>query len=539
MALHVLKNGMNLKVFQCGYITYVSINSTFSKRFSSSFENVRVRFAPSPTGFLHLGGLRTALYNYLFARANEGKFILRIEDTDQTRLVPGALEHLQKTLDWAGLTPDEGPGKGDFGPYIQSERLHLYQTCIKTLLQNGTAYPCFCTPRRLELMKREANRRNEHPRYDNRCASLTDQEVEENMQQGKPYVVRLRLSPTPNPFQDIIKGPLVHNIINSEGDPVLMKSDGFPTYHFANVVDDHFMKVSHVLRGEEWVQSTPKHLLIYKAFGWEPPQFAHLPLLVNSDGTKLSKRQGDIHIEHFRSSGYYSKAIINYITMAGGGLVGTTLFNNSGHLLSLNELSQKFDIDDIKPSSKTLEPQWLQIANQIELQNIMKFDPNELVNSLKNLVITKYGDQIPPGPVRDQILSDDYVMNVLKWSFVDMRISTLNNLIEPEFSYLWVSPTLHSFQELSLLEPLTTKTLTKCIEWFEASEDCDLNKDSVAKGLKKIIKENNLSNKAFSVIRLSLTGLKQGAPVAEMISLIGQKRTLVRLQSTFNEMKAL
>ncbi|BFZ21169.1 hypothetical protein BsWGS_24208 [Bradybaena similaris] len=243
-------------IYKLSYCKLRSVNRYYS---SSSAQDVRVRFAPSPTGFLHLGGLRTALYNFLFARSTQnGRFILRIEDTDQTRAVPGAVEKLQQALNWAGLVPDEGPGVGGkYGPYVQSQRLDIYQKNIKTLLENGWAYPCFCSARRLELTRKEAARKGEPSKYDGRCRSLSKAQMDEYQSQGMPFVVRLKLEPTLDPWDDMVKGVMSHNVHDSEGDPVLMKSDGYPTYHFANVVDDHLMKVSHVLRGSEWISSTP------------------------------------------------------------------------------------------------------------------------------------------------------------------------------------------------------------------------------------------------------------------------------------------
>lgn len=275
---------------------------------SSSSELVRVRFAPSPTGHLHLGGFRTALYNYLWAKSHghdRGRFILRIEDTDQTRLVPGAAEKLERILEWTGLVPDESPLKGgDFGPYVQSQRLHLYSEAVERMLESGHAYRCFCTERRLELMKRESTRLRVNHKYDRRCLTLSESEIQEKLSQGIPHTVRLKIRPFPESFSDLIYGDVSFNVFELEGDPIILKSDGFPTYHLANVVDDHWMNITHVLRGVEWQISTPKHILLYEALGWNPPKFAHLPLIVNSDGTKMSKRQNDIQVEHYKDQGY-------------------------------------------------------------------------------------------------------------------------------------------------------------------------------------------------------------------------------------------
>ncbi|PNF34521.1 hypothetical protein B7P43_G10725 [Cryptotermes secundus] len=225
---------------------------------------VRVRFAPSPTGHLHLGGLRTAFYNYLFAKSHGGKFILRIEDTDQSRIVPDAVDKFENDLEWVGIVPDESPSVGGpYGPYKQSERLSLYRNQVKSILEKGEGYYCFCTDRRLDLLRREALRARQVPRYDNRCRHLSEEEVKERLDRGDNYCIRFKLMSDEEAFEDLVYGRISYNVALNEGDPVIIKSDGYPTYHFANVVDDHFMKISHVLRGVEWQISTSKHILLY------------------------------------------------------------------------------------------------------------------------------------------------------------------------------------------------------------------------------------------------------------------------------------
>ena len=281
-------------------------------------DEVRVRFAPSPTGFLHVGGLRTALFNYLFARNSGGKFILRIEDTDRARYVEGAVDNLITTLRWAGLDYDEGPVVGgDFGPYVQSERLAIYKKHVDVLLEKRVAYRCFCTPERLDAMRKEQEKKKLQPKYDRTCLSLSENEIEANLSAGKPYVVRLKVPDNVTiKFSDIIRGD-VEFASERVDDQVLLKSDGYPTYHLANVVDDHLMNISHVIRGEEWLSSTPKHVLLYEAFGWELPKFAHLPLLLNPDRSKLSKRQGDVAVEDYRDKGYLKEALVNFVALLG------------------------------------------------------------------------------------------------------------------------------------------------------------------------------------------------------------------------------
>ena len=282
---------------------------------------IKTRFAPSPTGYLHVGGLRTALYAYLFARKNKGKYILRIEDTDQNRFVEGAQEKLIRNLDWFGLHADEGPtvdGEqiGDHGPYIQSQRKEIYTEYCQKLIDNGHAYRCFCTKQRLDEMREKQIDRKEAPMYDRKCLELPESEIKSNIEAGKEFVVRLKMPYHEIRFKDMIRGNMKFDGKTID-DQVLMKSDGMPTYHLANVVDDHLMEITHVIRGEEWLPSAPKHVALYEAFGWEAPEFAHIPLLLNEDLSKLSKRQGDVAVEEYIKKGYLREAIINFIVFLG------------------------------------------------------------------------------------------------------------------------------------------------------------------------------------------------------------------------------
>lgn len=283
-----------------------------------SNSEVRVRFAPSPTGYLHVGGLRTALFNYLFAKHNNGKFILRVEDTDQTRKVEGAIENMISTLRALDLDIDEGPFKGgDLGPYYQSERLDIYKKYCDELLEKGMAYYAFETPEELDEMRKLQQIEGRQTMYDRRARDFTPEEVKEKLDSGIPYVIRLKVPLNEEIiFEDLIRGniKIETNIID---DQVLLKADGFPTYHLANVIDDHLMEITHIIRGEEWVTSVPKHIILYRAFGWEVPKMAHLPLLLNSDKTKLSKRQGDVAVEDYMKKGYLNEALINFIALLG------------------------------------------------------------------------------------------------------------------------------------------------------------------------------------------------------------------------------
>ncbi len=279
---------------------------------------VRTRFAPSPTGYLHLGGLRTALYTYLFAKKNGGTFILRIEDTDQEREVPGAVDLIYKSMRAAGLLYDEGPDVGgDFGPYIQTQRKHLYLPYAMELIEKGAAYPCFCTKEEIEERRAAAQAKGETFKYDKHCLHLSKEEVKARMAAGEPYVIRQNIPETGiASFEDALFGH-VETACEILDDNVLIKADGLPTYNFANVIDDHLMGITHVMRGTEYLSSTPKYNLLYEAFGWEKPTYVHLPVVMKDATRKLSKRYGDPSFEDLLAMGYVKEAVINFIALLG------------------------------------------------------------------------------------------------------------------------------------------------------------------------------------------------------------------------------
>lgn len=309
------------------------------------------RFSPSPTGFLHVGGLRTALYNYLFAKKNKGQFLLRIEDTDRSRLVPGATENIIATLNQFGLKPDSK------APVVQSERLKLYQQYADQLLKQGKAYYCFCSQQRLEELKTIQQQRKLPSRYDGHCRDLTAAEVTAQLKTSPSHVVRFKLPQTgQTTFTDLIRGSVsfAHTTLD---DQIIIKSDSYPTYHLASVVDDHEMKISHVIRGEEWLPSTPKHLLLYDALGWEPPQFAHLPLLLNPDRSKLSKRQGDVAVEDYVKKGYLPEALLNFILLLGWN-PGT-----NQEIFNLKQMIDTFTLENVNKAGAVFDVQKLDWIN--------------------------------------------------------------------------------------------------------------------------------------------------------------------------------
>ncbi|KAF7716183.1 Glutamate--tRNA ligase, mitochondrial [Penicillium ucsense] len=308
----------------------------------------RTRFAPSPTGYLHLGSLRTALFNYLLAKRTGGQFLLRIEDTDQKRTIPGAEQRLYDDLRWAGLHWDEGPlVGGSFGPYRQSERTALYQTHANDLVSRGHAYRCFCSSDRLDTLARHRSQAGLPSGYDRKCFDVSQAESEERAAKGEAHVVRLRVDSYPM-FKDLVYGKTGQNKTNSSkldlidrvyDDPILMKSDGFPTYHLANVVDDHCMKITHVIRGTEWMPSTPMHVALYQAFGWSPPHFGHVPLLVDKSGQKLSKRNADIDLSSFKDQqGIFAATLVNFAALLGWSHA------QKSDVFDLDELEQLFNL---------------------------------------------------------------------------------------------------------------------------------------------------------------------------------------------------
>lgn len=369
-------------------------------------KNIRTRFAPSPTGFLHVGGLRTALYNYLLAKKFNGSFLLRIEDTDQTRKVDGAVENIIKTLSWAGLIYDEGPGKpGVCETYVQSERLPIYRKHAQQLIEQGNAYYCFCTQERLEQIKEShdpslnsgrtvdghdsskdaghvnhslglvgrTGEDNDYTKssghsfgtgYDRHCRDLSKEEVDKNLATGQSYVIRMKVPLEGQiTIHDLIKGEVVIDY-KFVDDQVLIKSDGFPTYHMAVVVDDHEMQISHVIRGDEWLPSTPKHLLLYKYFGWQAPEFAHLPLLLNPDRSKLSKRQGDVAAEDYRAKGYLPDALVNFIALLGWNPGD----GDEREVFTMQQLIDEFSIERVGSSGAVFNVEKLQWLNGVYIR---------------------------------------------------------------------------------------------------------------------------------------------------------------------------
>ena len=404
---------------------------------------VRTRFAPSPTGFLHIGGLRSAVFAWLFARRHGGQFILRIEDTDQTRKVPGAIKYILDSFDWIGIDIDEGPSLedlkqveddvsglpdigGPYGPYVQSLRLPLYQEAAQTLIDSGHAFRCDCTPEMLEQERNEQMARREAPGYSGYCRTR-------NVPADTPHVVRFKMPTKPNlSAVDAVKGRLSWDSIPLK-DPVILKSDGFPTYHLAVVVDDHNMKITHAMRGDEWIASYPLHLLLYDALGWEPPIFAHLPVILATDGKKLSKRHGSVAVDHFEKDGYLPEALLNY-TMLVGWSPGE---GSEQEIFSLDELKKIFSLERVNNSSGVFDYDKLKWMNGQYVRNLSDEKFTELAlpyfEKTKINIDMKRWELIAPS-IKERVKMVAEVPEMLECLFVDKLKRELSDMFNKKFS---------------------------------------------------------------------------------------------------------
>ncbi len=485
--------------------------------------SVRVRFAPSPTGFVHIGSLRTALYNYLFAKKSNGKYILRIEDTDQNRLVEGAIEGMLKAMDWAGVNHDEGMIKdsndtlvqiGEYGPYVQSERLDIYQEHIKTLLDSGDAYHCFCSKERIDEVREKQREAGLLPKYDGHCRGLTKEEVAAKKAAGEACVIRLKLpEKTDIAFNDVVRGNVVVNTEDMD-DQVLIKSDGFPTYHFAVVVDDHLMGITHVIRGEEWLISTPKHVYMFEVLGWQAPQYVHLPNILNTERKKLSKRQGDVAVEDFMKKGYLPEGLVNYIA-----LVGWSPDDNQ-EILSMEELIEKFTLERVSKSGGV-------------------FDVNKLnwVNAhyIKASSVERITDLAIPHLVEAGYLTEAEAKEKYQWlkDMVEVLKGSLSYVGEITdkvgiFFKTEIAPEDEEAAELLKEEHIAT-LLDAFIEKVRAAELIDA--DFGGKVFKEIQKETGIKGpKLFKPIRVAVTGAAHGPDLPLVMKVLGKENLLSRIQ---------
>lgn len=470
--------------------------------------SVRVRFAPSPTGYPHLGNIRTALFNCLFARHHGGKFILRIEDTDTARKVEGATEAILEGLQWLGLNWDEGP-------YFQSQRLPVYHEIIETLLEEGHAYSCYCSPQRLEAMRQEQARRKQPPKYDRRCRDLTQHERTSFEAAGIAPVVRFR---TPlegeTTFCDLIHGPVTfkHDTLD---DFVLLKSDGYPTYHLANVVDDHLMAISHVLRADEWLSSVPRHVLLYQALNWQPPQFAHLPMILGPDRAKLSKRHGATTITEYRTQGYLPAAMINFLALLGWSLDDRT------ELLSTEELIEHFSLERVGKTPAIFNRDKLEWMNGVYLRRL---GHDEFVEEAMPFLDRDLPDSV------GRPLDRAFVSRVL--SLIQERAKTLGEV--PELARLFFLSELQYDAGLLLSGKSDAQSaigaLTVAAQRVEEAATWDA---AALEGiLRPLATDLNFSTgKFFGLLRVAVTGCTAAPPLFQTMAVLGKEKCLKRLDT--------
>lgn len=482
-----------------------------------------VRFAPSPTGYLHIGGLRTALYNYLYARHTGGKFILRIEDTDRERYVEGAIENLIASLKWAGIDYDEGVfvedgkivSKGENGPYIQSERLDIYKKYVDELIEKGYAYYCFCTKERLDDLREEQRIKGQVPKYDGLCRGVSLEDAKKRIAAGESYVVRLKLPHDENiAFHDMVRGDVVINS-NEIDDQVLMKSDGFPTYHMAVVVDDHLMGVTHIVRGEEWLASTPKHVYLYKALGWEAPEFVHLPTVLNKNRKKLSKREGDVSVEDFRGRGYLPEGLINYLALVGWSP------EDEKEIFSLKELEDEFTFERVGKSGGIFDKDKLDWVNA----HYVKSYPLEKIAELSKLFIIESKLM-----TAEEIERDPHYYEVMIETVRD-SVSRLDE-IPDRISFIFKDFEITEDSALDVLKGETVKELLegglKLLEDVEAFDE--ENSKTFMKELQKAtgIKGKNL----YMPFRAAISGNVHGPEMNNIIYLLGKDKMIERIKYT-------
>jgi glutamyl-tRNA synthetase len=475
---------------------------------------IRVRFAPSPTGYLHIGGLRTALYNFLFAKHHGGKFILRIEDTDQTRKVEGAVKNSIETLKWAGIEYDEGPDRdGGCGPYIQSQRLDLYRKYAEELITNGKAYFCFCTHERLEELRRKQSELKQPPSYDRLCRTIPREEAERRVAAGERHVIRMKIpSEGALTFEDVIRGKVTF-ACKMLDDQVLIKSDGYPTYHLAVVVDDHLMGITHIIRGEEWLSSVPKHVLLFQYFGWDLPVLAHLPLLLNPDKSKLSKRQGDVAVEDYRDKGYLKVAIVNFIAFLGWNP------GDEREIFFMDQLIQEFRLERVGKAGAVFNIEKLNWLNQ---QHI-KIKSNEDLARLIKPYIDKKG-----WPV----IENEYLLKVI--GLMKERLTFPQEFIELS-GYFFMDP--ESFDEQGLKknwEKESGERLKLLIDRLESIDD--YSPTSLENTVRQLSDELKIkTSKLIHPVRLALSGRTSGPGLFEMMAVLGKETVLRRLRSAMKK----
>lgn len=489
--------------------------------------DVRVRYAPSPTGLQHIGGVRTALFNYFFARSQRGKFILRIEDTDQERYSDEALEDLYETLSWLGVTWDEGPiVGGPYGPYIQSERFDLYKEYAEKLVESGHAYYCYCTPERLDRVRaQQQEQKSEQQGYDRHCRNLTAEERAAYEAEGNKPVIRLKV-PTEGKttFHDILMGDITRKNRDVSPDPVLLKSDGFPTYHLANVIDDHMMGITHIMRAQEWIPSGPLHIILYEAFGWQPPAYCHLPMVMGKDGQKLSKRHGSTAVRDFREQGYLPEALLNYVSMVGWSYDGVREF------FSREDLEQLFTLEKINKAPGVFDYKKLEWFNG---QYIRQKSDEELLALL--LPYLKGA-----GFVTDPIDAETTATLLLLTASAKERLKVLGDIVGLS-RFLFEEPTWEDrsiFCAKGVQASVATAALERAYGILKPGLLAGLDDQAIEDRLMALAGEMELKvGGVFMPIRAALTGSAVSLPLFDSIRLLGNERAFGRIEQALDILK--
>lgn len=514
---------------------------------------VRVRFAPSPTGYMHIGNFRTALYTYLFAKKNGGDFILRIEDTDKNRFVDKAIESIIDVLGWAGLQYGEGvfvnsksqiPNSkntksqkyedlieiGEYGPYIQSERLEIYKKYSQELLNKGQAYYCFCASQRLEKMREEQLKNKKAPMYDRTCLNLTKEEIDQKIKNNEPYVIRQKINTKGfTEFDDLIRGKVS---IKNEllDDQVLLKSDGYPTYNFANVVDDHLMDITYVMRGEEYISSTPKYMQLYRNFGWKEPRIAHLPLILNSDKTKLSKRQGDLAVEDYIQKGYLKEAIINFVVMLGW----NPGEGETQEIFSLEELVKRFDLAHVHKSGAVFDTKKLDWINS---EWIKKLSVDELYEKALPFFMEK-DFYIKPSPLTPLPKGEEEKKAYLK-KVLTIERDRLVKLSEVGDSNKFFFEDIEYDKELLKWKDMSDEELKKSLEKSQQVLENILKEIWSLENIEKALIETAGDKKGELLwpLRVALTGEKKSPSPFEIAWVLGKNKSLERIKQAIEKIK--
>lgn len=498
-------------------------------------DHIRVRFAPSPTGSLHIGGARLVMYNVLFAHGEAkrmgktGKFILRIEDTDRKRLIEGSAENLMEGLRWLGLEWDEGPDiGGPYAPYVQSERKHRYGEIAEQLVSEGKAYRCFCTPERLQAVREEQQRQKLPPGYDRHCRNLSADEVQAKIDAGEQHVIRFAMPLEGETIvPDLLRGDIVYQNDKID-DLVILKSDGYPTYHLAVVVDDHEMDITHITRGPEWIPTAPLHVQLYKALGWEMPIFAHMPLILNPNGGKLSKRHGGVSLNDFREAGYLPEALINYMALLGWSLDGKT------EIYTMDDLLQHFTLEKVSPSPSTFDRQKLDWLNAQWINHQLTTE-DLAVRVMPCLIEAGMIDNAPADASHPQY---DTVVE-------------LTGLLKDRIHFLTEAPDLMSYFLIDELPEYDTALLVpKKMEAAQAKDVLDrvalmlpnLNLEDVEQtelALRELAENMELKpGQVFMPIRVAATGRAQSPGLFETLAAVGADRLKERIDLARTKLSA-